>query len=87
MEGARVIVRCYGDEPRICVVYKIKNDRVLITNQDGLSGIKSGTSGPFSIGFPRCDVFEYSIVAEMQIKQRKADKGKFEWGQLKPFML
>jgi hypothetical protein len=87
MEGTRVIVRCYGDEPRICVVYQIKNDRVLVTDRDGLNGIRSGKSGPSPIGFPKCDVFEYSLVADMQIKRRQTDKGKFEWGQLKPFML
>jgi len=78
MEGARVIVRCYGDEPRICVVYQIKNDRVLVTDQDGLNRMRSDKSGLSPIGFPKCDVFEYSLIAEMQIKQRQHDKAGFE---------
>lgn len=86
MEGLRVIVRCYGDEPRICVVYQIKNDRVLVTDQNGLARLRSGLNGPFPIGFTKDSVFEYSLIAEMQIKQRLTHEKGFEWGQLKPFM-
>jgi hypothetical protein len=87
MEGTRVIIRAYGDEPRICVVYQVKNDTVFVTNQTGLAGIRSGQSGPSPIGFNKCDVYAYSLTAEMQIKRRQHDRAGFDWGQLKPFML
>lgn len=87
MEGARGIVRCYGDEPRICVVYQIKNDRVLVIDQDGLNSLRAGANDPSLIGFQKFDVFAYSLVADMQIERRQNDKAGFEWGQLKPFML
>ena len=87
MEGKRVIVRCYGDEPRICVVYQVKNERVLVTDQNGLARLREGLNGPCPIGFPKDNVFEYSLIAEMQIKRRQYDKAGFEWGQLKQFIL
>ncbi len=86
MEDTRVIVRCYGDEPRICWVREIKNDRVFVTDQNGLARLRSGLNGPFPIGFTKDSVFEYSLIAEMQIKQRRTNENGFEWGQLKPFV-
>ena len=85
MDATQVIVRCYDDEPRICVVYQVKDSMVLVTDRDGLNRMRSGGSGPYPIGFPRCDVFEYSASAEMQIKRRKHNRAGFEWGRLKPF--
>lgn len=87
MEDERVIVRCYGDEPRICMVYQVRNDRVLVTDQNGLIRLRKGLNGPCPIGFPKDNVFEYSLIAEMQIKRMQYDKTRFEWGQLKPFRL
>ena len=82
MEGTRVIVRCYDDEPRVCVVYQVGRDRVLVTSQDGLAKFKLGMNGPIPIGFTKDNVFEYSSVAEMEIKRRLHDTEGFDWGRL-----
>ena len=85
MDDTLVIVRCYGGEPRICLIYQVKDNTVFVTDRAGMKKMKLGESGPYPIGFPRCDVFEYSTRAEMQIKGRKRDAVGFEWGRLKLF--
>ena len=53
---------------------------MFVTDQKGPAKIRSGTNGPFPIGFARDDVVEHSLTAEMQIKRRRNDKTGFEWG-------
>ncbi len=60
MRGDKVIVRTYGDEPKIVRVWEVLPDIVLVCSEENYRILGSGRIGLWPVGFPKEDVFRYN---------------------------
>jgi hypothetical protein len=84
MRGKPIIVRCYGNIPRVVLYWSEDQYAIYITNDEEIKKLSNGDSSIFPIGFPREDVFKYdpNLAASMDDLW---EKGKWDWDKLIPF--
>lgn len=82
MRGDIVIIRFFGNEPRVRRIWSEDVRGVYVTTENHFHSLDVGKYGLVSVGFLWEDVFEYSQeLIELTDKFRK----DFAWGHLKPY--
>ena len=84
MRGLKVIVRCFGGEPRICQVWEATNLVVYVSDGNGMNRLLRGEDAPLPIGFSRQDVFGFEAGWDLKIKKWGLDWSSFPWEHLQP---
>ena len=60
MRGDKVIVRAYGDEPKIVRVWDVLQNTVLVCSEENYHTLVNGKDGLWPVGFPKEYVFRYN---------------------------
>ena len=58
MRGDKVIIRAFGGEPLVRLIWNVYPDTIEICNEEGYQKLVTGEPW-IPIGFPRKDVFQY----------------------------
>jgi len=71
MRGDKVIVRAFGGEPLIRLIWNVYPDIIDICDEEGYQRLLAGESW-IPIGFPRKDIFQYDpgVVEELMREWR-----------------
>jgi hypothetical protein len=80
MRGQPIIVRCYGNIPKIVNYWSEDQHAIYVTNHEGIKKLSDGDTSIFPIGFPRKDVFKYDPLIGATIND-----SKWDWNNLIPF--
>lgn len=82
MRGDKVIVRAYGDEPLVRVVWDVLPGAVLITNEDQFPLLEAKQPGIAPLGFPSECVFCYDEARWHSFQKRPH---AWNWTKLRPY--
>ena len=80
MKGEFVVVRAYGEEPKVLRIWEVRGDTALVSAPDQFAKLESGAEALLPVGFPMQDVFQYDPKLEGEIAS-----GKIEWQHLTPY--
>jgi hypothetical protein len=60
MKGDKVIVRTYGDEPKMVRVWEVTPTTVFVCSEENYETLLRGEEGLLPVGFPKEYVFRYN---------------------------
>lgn len=83
MQGELVVLKTFGDRPRIAKVWDIYDDVVVICGEENYARLVAGLFDITPIGFKAHDVFVCTPEIEKQIKQNP--DLSLDWGSLIPW--
>jgi len=79
MKGDKVVVRAYGDEPKIVRVWEVTQTTVFICSEENYEILSRGKDGLLPVGFPKECVFRYNP------KQNTILNTPSIWNELVPY--
>lgn len=80
MRGDLVIVRAYGEEPLIRIIWAEEKEAVFITDDMNYKLLSAGQNAIQPIGFHWEDVFKFDDILAKDMKQLY-DSGKWDWNK------
>ena len=85
MRGEKVILRAFGGQPLVRVVWEVLDSSVLITDESGLKSL-AAACGAMPIGFRFEDVFAFEEELARKLTENYNGGSHLHWDQLERFI-
>ena len=83
MRGQKVIVRGYGGECQVCIVWAVGESAIAVCSEEIFARLLSGKTQVQPVEVRSSDVFEFDPVGVTRVKHKESEE--IDWSLFKPW--